>query len=101
MESILSAQFWRWLRLCLTILSYLVAVIAWFPPRRYMPVDFHFVLFGSLPLAGIWITLVAVCLACFRRRGFAVVLGAPLALYWPIWLLFNRIPECYWRGNCI
>lgn len=37
MESILPAQFWRWMRLCLIILTYFVAVIAWLTPRRYMP----------------------------------------------------------------
>jgi hypothetical protein len=30
-----------------------------------------------------------------------LLFGALLALYWPVWLLFNRTPECYWHHNCI
>jgi hypothetical protein len=30
-----------------------------------------------------------------------ILVGAPMALYWPIWLLFHHFPSCYYSGNCI
>ena len=91
----------RWLRLSMLLLSYCIAVIGYLPPQRMRPIDFHFVLFGSLPLAGAWIVILLFCCIWFRKSGWPIFLGAPLALYWPLWLIFNRIPGCYYHHNCV
>jgi hypothetical protein len=85
----------------LLVLSFGIAVLAYLPPQRRMPLDFHFVLWVSLPLAGLWTVGTATCLCKFGRSTLLMLFGAPLALYWPVWLLFNHIPNCYWQGNCI
>jgi hypothetical protein len=80
---------------------YILAMLAYLPPRRRMPVDFHFVLWVSLPLGVIWVlAYVAATWQCGKRTLWLLP-GAPLALYWPVWLLLNHIPNCYWAGNCV
>jgi hypothetical protein len=67
----------------------------------------------SLYMYGMGVCAIAIrlCALAFARTGKArmqgiasviesKLIGAPLALYWPVWLMFNRTPTCYWRGNC-
>lgn len=89
-----------WFRSTL-VFSFLVAVVGLVAPQRRMPIDFHLMLWLSLPLAGIWLATSIVSIFRFHKKALWMLVGAPLALYWPLWLMFNRIPECYWHGNCV
>jgi hypothetical protein len=70
-------------------------------PSRRMPTDFHSMFWFSFPLAGLWLITLAVASVHFGRKAFWLLIGAPLSLYWPLWLIFNGIPACYWHGNCV
>jgi hypothetical protein len=89
----------RWFSAAL-VFSFLVALVAMLAPQRRMPIDFHMMLWLSLPLAGIWLVTSIVSVFRFHQKALWMLLGAPLALYWPLWLMFNHIPACYWHGNC-
>jgi hypothetical protein len=80
--------------------SLIVALAALLAPARERPIHFRTVLQLSVPLAVIWLTTTFVYFFRFRWRGLWILIGAPFALYWPVWLIFNRIPACFWRGNC-
>jgi len=81
--------------------SIIIAALGWYLPQRRMPLDFHVMLWWSIPIACAWFLLLIVAALWLKRRAFWMLLGAPLALYWPIWLLLNHIPPCYWQGNCV
>jgi hypothetical protein len=83
------------------IFSFLVALVGSLAPQRRMPVDFHLMLWFSLPLSGIWLATAIASIFRFRQKGLWLLIGAPFALYWPVWLMFNHIPTCYWLHNCI
>jgi hypothetical protein len=83
------------------ICSWLVALLAWLAPQRQMPIDIHRMLLLSLPLAGLWLGLFGLAAVQMRKRSLWLLVGAPFALYWPLWLLLNGIPSCYRSGNCI
>src|SRR5436853_374115 len=82
------------------VFSVILAFAAWVGPVR-MPLDFPYMLWCSLPVAMVWCFTAAFAGLRFRKRAFWLLVGAPFALYWPVWLLFNGIPECYWLGNCV
>jgi hypothetical protein len=81
--------------------SLIVAFLSSEIPGRQMPLDYHAMITVSIPLAIVWGILFANCVWRFGRRGWWAILGAPLALYWPVWLIFNRFPPCYYSHNCI
>jgi len=81
--------------------SLVLAFSGWYAPQWRMPLDFHSMLWWSLPLAGLWPVMVGISAFLFRKKAFWLLLGAPLALYWPVWLLLKGIPPCYWHGNCV
>ena len=81
--------------------SLVVAFWAWDAPQGQMPLNFHSMLWRSLPLAGIWVLTLVISAFRFRKRALWLLAGAPLALYWPVWLLLNGIPACYWHGSCV
>jgi len=89
---------WFWFAL---VFSLLVALLGLLAPQRRMPIDFHLMLRLSLPAAGIWLATAIVSIFRFHKKALWMLLGAPLALYWPLWLIFNNIPACYWHGNCV
>jgi hypothetical protein len=89
----------RWFRTA-AVFSLVVGLAGWLAPRLRMPLRFDLMLWWSLPLAGLWLVMIAVCALRFRKRALWLLFGAPLALYWPIWLVFNRIPDCHWLRNC-
>jgi hypothetical protein len=66
-----------------------------------MPLDYHAMLTISVPLAFLWAFLFAACLWRYRRHSLWAILGAPLALWWPISLLINGLPSCFYSHNCI
>ena len=89
----------HWFKVIL-IVSVVLALWGWYAPQEQMPLDIHAMLWRSIPLACLWALIVAVSAYRFGRRALWMLLGAPLVLYWPMWLLLNGIPECYWRGIC-
>lgn len=90
----------RWFKAVFAI-SVAIACFGWGVPRRQMPIDFHSALWLSIPVAAFWALVIAVSARQFGKSALWMLLGAPLALYWPIWLLLNGVPACYWHGNCV
>jgi hypothetical protein len=80
--------------------SSLIALVGWLAPQQ-MPIDIHSLLWYSLPLAGLWLGLLGLAGLWLRTKALWLLIGAPLALYWPIWLLLNGIPSCYWNRTCV
>jgi hypothetical protein len=66
-----------------------------------MPIDFHTALWWSIPLTGVWAVTVGFSIYRFGKSALWMLLGAPLALYWSVWLLMNGLPPCYQHGNCV
>src|SRR4051812_32421023 len=85
----------------LAIASFAAALFAWAVPGRGMPTNFHAVMWVSVPVGCVWLGMIAVCFYRFGRKSIWMLLGAPLALYWPIVVLLRGIPECYWQQNCV
>ena len=81
--------------------SLLVAVLGHMLPARQMPLDYRAMITMSIPLAVVWAVLFAFFVWRFRMRGIWLVVGAPLALWWPLWMVFNDFPPCYYSHNCI
>jgi hypothetical protein len=69
----------------------------WAAPTRQMPTNYH----GSIPFAVTWALVLVFSLIRFKKRGLWLLLGAPMALYWPIWLLFNQLPLCHHSRSCM
>ena len=81
--------------------SLLVAFLGNMIPARQMPLDYDAMITASIPLAVVWAALVAFGIWRFRMRGFWLIAGAPLALWWPVWMVFHHFPPCYYSHNCI
>jgi len=81
--------------------SLLAALIQVALPERTMPRDYHAMLWISLPLAGVWLIFTCGSFVYFGRKAVWMLLGSPLVLYWPVWLIVHGIPHCYWQRNCI
>jgi hypothetical protein len=82
-------------------LSLIVAYLASIAPSYQMPINYGAVVSKSIPLAIVWALIAAFALWHYRKSGLWVLVGAPLALYWPVWLMFNRLPSCYYLHNCV
>jgi hypothetical protein len=52
-----------------------------------------FALWGSVLLAALWGTLLCGGVIRFRWQGLWLLLGAPLALYWP-WAIWMMVRAC-------
>jgi hypothetical protein len=87
-----------WLTL---IASFVIGYLGWSAPSYRMPIDYDAMVSRSVPLAATWVAISAFCLWHFKKRGLWALLGTPMALYWPIWLLFNHFPACYYLHNCV
>jgi hypothetical protein len=83
------------------VASFVLAWFSWAVPGRDAPTDFHSVLWWSVPLASLWVVTIGVSAYHFGRKTLWMLLGAPLALYWPVSLVLNGIPACYWHGSCV
>lgn len=83
------------------VASVVIAYLAWLLPQCQMPIIYDFTISRSLPLAVVWILLVVFALWRYRKKGLWLLVGSPMALYWPIWLLFHRFPPCYYAHNCV
>jgi hypothetical protein len=82
------------------IVSVVIACLSDFAPRHTMPYDYSAIVSRSVPFASVWAMLIVVSAFLFRKRALWLLLGAPIALYWPIWLLINGYPSCWYAGNC-
>jgi hypothetical protein len=80
--------------------SLVVAYLGRMAPSHQMPLDYHAMISRSIPFAVAWAAILARCIWRYKKRGFWLLVGAPMALYWPIWLLLNHFPACYYLGNC-
>ena len=65
-----------------------------------MPLDYDALIWRSIPYTLAWTLILLYALFRYKRLGLWLLLGAPMALYWPIWLIFNHFPSCYYAGNC-
>ena len=81
--------------------SLVIAYIGWESPQRQMPLDYGAMISRSVPLAIAWAGVLAFSLLRYRKRGLWLFAGAPMALCWPTWLLFNHFPQCYYSHNCV
>ena len=88
-------QYWTAL-----LASLVVAFLSWLAPARRMPIDYDAMIWWSVPIAIGWALLLAFGLWRHKKRGLWLLVGAPTALYWPVWLLFNHFPSCYYLHNC-
>ena len=70
-------------------------------PSYQMPLDYDAMISRSIPFAIAWAVILAFCLWRYKQRGLWLLVGAPMALCWPIWLLFNHFPPCYYSHNCV
>ena len=82
------------------IVSLVVACLSGKAPSYRMPLDYDAMISRSIPFAVVWAMIFAACLWRYKKRGLWLLVGAPVALYWPIWLLFNQFPACYYLHNC-
>jgi hypothetical protein len=87
-------------RILLTVSLILAAIGFESPDPSSRPLDYGAMLTVALPLAAAWIVVLAVSLRWCAKRALWLLLGAPMALWWPIWLLFNRFPPCYYAHRC-
>ncbi len=90
----------HWFKILLAS-SVVLAYFGWDAPHGRMPLDFHAMLWRSIPLACLWALTFGLSAYRFGRKALWMLLGAPLALYWPVWLVLNGLPACYWHGNCV
>jgi hypothetical protein len=69
-------------------------------PSYRMPLDYDAMISKSISFAVAWALILILCLWRYKKRGLWLLVGTPMALYWPIWLLFNHFPSCYYSHNC-
>jgi len=82
------------------IVSYVIAFLGSASPTHRMPLDYDAMIWRSIPCAFVWALVLASSLLRFKKQGLWLLLGSPMALYWPIWLVFNHFPACYYLGGC-
>jgi len=80
--------------------SLVIAYVGWISPSHQMPLNYDALKSRSVPLAIAWGLALIFSLWRYKKRGLWLIVGAPLALYWPVWLLFNNFPPCYYSHNC-
>jgi len=83
----------RWFIVALAS-SLVLAIGGWLAPQTRMPLDYHNMLWHSIPLACLLALAVGLSAYRFGRNALWMLPGAPVALYWPIWLLFHGLPLC-------
>ena len=81
--------------------SMVIACLSDLAPRHTMPYDYSAIMSRSIPLAVLWAIVVVASVFLFRKRALWLLVGAPIALYWPVWLLVNGYPSCWYMGNCV
>lgn len=88
-------QYWTAL-----LVSLVAAFLGWQAPTRRMPIDYE---------ATIWLERSnrdwlgddpCVLSVAPQEARILASCGSADALYWPVWLLFNHFPPCYYLHNC-
>jgi hypothetical protein len=69
-------------------------------PDSLNALDYDAMIWRSIPYASAWLLVVVYALPRYKWHGLLLLLGAPMALYWPIWLMFNHFPSCYYARDC-
>jgi hypothetical protein len=87
----------RWIVLTASLV---VGYMGWAAPQSQMPLDYNSMISRSIPCAILWGMVLIFSVWRYKKRGLWVLVGTPMALYWPIWLLFNQFPQCYYLHNC-
>lgn len=90
-----SKKFWM-----LFSISLLIVFLSWIAPVRQMPLNYNAMIWRSIPFTSVWLLVAVYALLRYKWRGLVLLLAAPMALYWSIWLMFNHFPFCYYAGNC-
>jgi hypothetical protein len=80
--------------------SVVIACLSDLAPRHTMPYDYSAVVSRSIPLAVLWAIVVVASVFLLREGALWLLVGAPIALYWPVWLLVGGYPSCWYMGNC-
>jgi hypothetical protein len=88
------------IRRLLLVGSFLLAIASLFAPSLGFPIDFDGIIYRSVPLACSWAMLFAISVVKFRPQALWMIIGIPLALFWPASLVFNGIPLCYHQSGC-
>jgi hypothetical protein len=83
------------------VASLIVAYLGLMAPAYRMPIHYGAIITRSIPLAIAWAFIFVFCVWRYKKLGLWLLVGAPMALYWPIWLLSNHLPSCYYTGNCV
>ena len=65
-----------------TLGSYGAAALAFLSPRVYHGFDSPMII--SFQLALVWLALLIFGIGRYKRKGVWMLLGAPLALFWPV-----------------
>jgi hypothetical protein len=81
--------------------SMIVAFRADFAPRHTMRYDYSAIESRTILLAILWGAIVVTAILLFRKRALWLLVGALIALYWPVRLLVNKYPSCWYLGNCV
>lgn len=80
--------------------SMVVACLGNFAPRHTMPYDYSAIVSWTIPLAVVWGAIVITSVFLYRKRALWLLVGAPIALFWPAWLLVNGYQACWYMRNC-
>ena len=81
--------------------SVVIGCLSDLAPRHTMPYHYSAVVSRSIPLAVLWAIVVVASVVLLRKGALWLLVGAPIALFWPVWLLVNGYPSCWYMGNCI
>lgn len=71
-------KYWMWFAA-----SFVIAFLGWEFPNR-MPLNYDAMISRSIRFAIAWVVVLAFCLWRYKKRGLWFLIGAPMALYWPI-----------------
>ncbi len=81
-------------------ISMLIAFASFALPTGQMPLGYLAMMTLSIPCAILWAVFLGISLRRLGKRGLWLLVGAPFALWWPVWIIFNRFPPCYYAHRC-
>jgi hypothetical protein len=90
----------RWPFWTIWAISLLIAGTAYSAPMGSTPLNYRAILTVSIPFAFVWLALLVAFAWRYKKRAAWLLMGAPFALYWPIWLAWNGFSSCYYTRNC-
>jgi len=83
------------------LISVAIAFLSMEFPSRQMPLDYRAMITVSIPCAITWLLILGLSLRRFGKRALWILVGGVFAFWWPVWMLFNRFPPCYYSHRCI